>query len=64
MMIRGLLGAARITTSGCSSQSRRQAILPPVSLVIRSVMWTNEYADNKFDFCSDDTSKLMKFGGY
>jgi hypothetical protein len=37
MIIRRLLGAARLTTSGCSSQSRRQASLPPVSLLIRSV---------------------------
>jgi hypothetical protein len=37
MIIRRLLGAPRLTTSGCSSQSRRQASLPPVSLLIRSI---------------------------
>jgi hypothetical protein len=38
MIIRRLLGAARLTTSECSSQSRRQASLPPVSLLIRSIV--------------------------
>jgi hypothetical protein len=37
MIIRRLLGALLLTTSGCSSQSRRQASLPPVSLLIRSI---------------------------
>jgi hypothetical protein len=37
MIIRRLLGASRLTTSECSSQSRRQASLPPVLLLIRSV---------------------------
>jgi hypothetical protein len=37
MIIRRLLGAARLTTSECSSQSRRQASLPPGSLLIRSI---------------------------
>jgi hypothetical protein len=37
MIIRRLLGAARLTTSECSRQSRRQASLPPVSLLIRSI---------------------------
>ena len=32
-----LLGATRLTTSGCSSQAHRQASLPPVSLLIRSI---------------------------
>jgi len=36
MIIRGLLGASRLTTSGCSRQSLRQASLPPVLLLIRS----------------------------
>ena len=36
MIIRRLLGASRLTTSECSSQSRRQASLPPVLLLIRS----------------------------
>jgi hypothetical protein len=36
MIIRRLLGALRLTTRECSSQSRRQASLPPVLLLIRS----------------------------
>jgi len=36
MIIRRLLGALRLTTSGFSSQSRSQASLPPVLLLIRS----------------------------
>jgi hypothetical protein len=36
MIIRRLLGALRLTTSGSSSQSRSQASLPPVLLLIRS----------------------------
>jgi hypothetical protein len=32
--------ASRLTTSGCSRQSRRQASLPPVLLLIRSIMPT------------------------
>jgi ribosomal protein S27AE len=36
MIIRRLLGASRLTTSECSSQSRRQSSLPPVLLLIRS----------------------------
>jgi len=38
MIIRRLLGAAHLTTSECSSQARRQASLPPVLLLIRSIM--------------------------
>jgi hypothetical protein len=38
MIIRRLLGALRLTTSGCSRQSRRQEILPPVLLLIRSII--------------------------
>jgi hypothetical protein len=36
MILRSLLGALRITTSGSSSQPRSQASLPPVFLLIRS----------------------------
>jgi hypothetical protein len=36
MIIRRLLGALRLTTSGSSSQSHRQASLPPGLLLIRS----------------------------
>jgi len=36
LVIRRLLGALRLTTSGSSSQSRSQASLPPVFLLIRS----------------------------
>ena len=39
VIIRSLLGAARLTTSECSSQSRRQASLPPVLLLIRSILF-------------------------
>ena len=31
-----LLGAKRLTTSGCDRQSRRQTSLPPVLLLIRN----------------------------
>jgi len=40
--IRWVLGAPRLTTSGCSRRSRRQTSLPPVSLLIR-----RDYVKNK-----------------
>jgi hypothetical protein len=36
MIIRRLLGALRLTTSGSSNQFRSQVSLPPVLLLIRS----------------------------
>jgi hypothetical protein len=38
IVIHLLLGAKRLTTSGCSRQSLRQTRLPPVLLLIRSVL--------------------------
>src|SRR6266542_1969219 len=38
MVIHLLLGAKRLTTSGCSRQALRQTRLPPVLLLIRSAL--------------------------